>query len=318
MIIFLYGTDGYRLKQNKDVVIGKYSEKHSSGVNLMHFDLSDQSTDAIGDFIKINSFFVEPKLAVIKNVFEKKDTADAISELIKKYDIENVKDASFLIVENKAEKSMSAKSKQLFKLLSDKKNVVKDFELLVGKRLEVWVTKETESRGSTIEASALKELVALFGNDSWALINEIDKLSNYKKNGLITKNDVSLLASSSLNLNIFDLVDALTGRDRARAFELLYQETKTGRDPHYILAMIIYQFRNLLTLKDLSLRNIPKELVIKKSGIHPFAARKMYKHLDTFSVEYLKDKYRDLLEIDISFKEGRKGVENSLYEFILT
>ena len=77
MLIFLYGRDIYRSKENLDKIIAEFNRKYPSGLNFHSFDLSDpsrgsgQELDKFEDAVKSLSFFDEKKLVLIKNSFEK-------------------------------------------------------------------------------------------------------------------------------------------------------------------------------------------------------------------------------------------------------
>ena len=107
-------------------------------------------------------------------------------------------------------------------------------------------------------------------------MNEIDKLCNFKTGGVIKKEDVVLLGFKRTDLNIFDFVDAIAGNNKSRAYEILYKEIQNGRDPYYLLTMIVYGFRNLLAVRDLSDRGMSLDAIVKKARLHPFVARKTY------------------------------------------
>ena len=160
-------------------------------------------------------------------------------------------------------------------------------------------------------------LIMRVGNESWALINEISKLCNYKIKDKITTSDIALLVADKVNLNIFDLIDAISGQSRTQAFQLLYRELENARDPYYILTMIIYQFRNLVIIKDLADRGFNNKDIAKKAGIHPFVISKATKSLTKYSAGQIQEIYAKLLEIDINAKQGQSDLVNSLYRLIL-
>ena len=160
-------------------------------------------------------------------------------------------------------------------------------------------------------------LVMRVGNESWALINEIYKLCGYKTGDKIMTSDVALLVADKINLNIFDLIDAISSQSRTRSFQLLYQELENARDPYYILTMIVYQFRNLLIIKDMVDRGFAQKDIAKKAGIHPFVVSKAMRSLSGYGADQIKEIYAKLLEIDINAKLGKADLVDSLYRLIL-
>lgn len=306
MIIFLYGSDSYRLKRASDEIIARYKVKYTSGVNLFRFDFSKpDSLNLCEDALRTASFFNEHKLVVCKNIFSTKSLVETASELINKYSISVESGITLLATENQPEKDLVTNHIKLFGILSDKKNVVKAVEHLNGQELQSWIKKEFQIRDCSIRADAIRKLIGLIGNDSWRLINEIDKLSAYKM-GEVTAGDIDLLVSSTTDLNIFNLVDAIGSKNRHKATGLLYQELKTGRDPYYLLSMFAYHFKNLLYVFE---NPVPKHL-------HPFVAKKAASQVHKFSKEDLLAKFGYFAGLDIASKNGQVNLEDALYNFV--
>lgn len=314
MLIFLYGPDSYRLMQAKRALAARYKAKYPSGINLIRLDLAEANgQDDLESALKSSSFFNEHRLVVCKNIFAKKATAESIAKYIEQYRLADLPDITLMAIEDLSDKDLLSKNRPLFKLLSEKSRTVKTFEFLGRPGLSGWVKNEFQSRDCSIRNDALEVLIDLVGNNSWALINEIDKLSAYKKAGEITTHDIGLLVSSGTGLNIFDLIDALGSRKYSRTLELLHHELRTGRDPYYILTMITSQLRNLLILKGLLEKGCSQAEAAKKSGLHPFVVKKALSNVGRFDLVELKGIYSRLLTIDTSFKTGRLDLQDSLY-----
>ena len=255
MVIFLYGPDSYRLKQNSHIILDNYRKKHPGGV-FFKFDLFGADEIAkVEDAVKSGSLFGGVKLIVLKNVFFNKADSDRIGDLIRSQNLLKEKDVVLLFFENQ--------------------------------------------------------------DESWALVNEIEKLCNFKTVGIIKKEDVTLLGFKKTDLNIFDFVDAIAGKNKSRAYEFLFKEIKNGRDPYYLLTMIAYGFRNLLTVKDLSDRGMSLDSVVKKTHLHPFVARKAYQSAEKFSLTELRNVYGHLLNMDTGSKEGVINLTDALFTFVL-
>ena len=315
MVIFLYGSDAYRLKEAKDELVNRYKAKYSSGMNLFAVDLFEpDGMDMLENVLKSSSFFNEHKLLVCKNAFGKKTAGESLTRHIQDQDIAGTPDITLILAETLAGKELETKNKELFRLLSGGKSMVKEFEPLSGEKLSEWIRKEFTVRNCSIGTAAVRRLVNIVGNDSWAVMSEVEKLANYKK-GEVTSADIQALVQSQADMNIFDLVDAIGAKDRRRALELLYRELKTGRDPYYILTMVIYQFRNLLTIKDLLRRDHPESGISQKAKLHPFVVKKALK--SPFELEGAIEVYGKLLVIDSGFKMGELDLTDSLYGLAL-
>lgn len=318
MIIFLYGPDAYRLKQNVKKVVESYRKKNKNGLSFFDFNfLNPEEIKKAANAFRDISLFNELKLVTVNNSFSGKNSSESLFSLINSLSLDKDKNSVLLVVENQNSKNCEAQNKELFKFLARSAKPVMEFKYLEGNQLLAWAGKEFDLRKISVEPGVLKKLILLTGNDSWRIANETEKLINFSRGGKITADQVELLVSENSNLNIFNFIDALGDKNKAKAFNLLFGELKSGRDPHYILTMIAYQFRNMMIIKDLTQRSFSSAAVAKKSAIHPFVVRKMSSMAAKFSLEDLKDSFGKLLSLDIGSKSGFLDLEDSLYSFVL-
>ncbi len=330
MIIFLYGRDSYRLKQNLDKIAAEYRKKNSG----MSFTILDFNSDApkqlekLTDLVKTVSFFDEKRLIVLKNAFA---AAKDIAALIKEWELGADKQRILVCAENAEEKELLQKDKNFFGLLSVKPNIIKSFEPLEGKQLENWIKKEVEAGGGKIEPAALRKLVSYATNPAgrdklsdptavWRLKQEIDKLINYKsaKDEIINISDVEMLVGPNVNLNIFEVIDAIAGKNRYRALTMLHSHLESGTDPYYIFSMVIFQFRNLLRIKTLIKNAVPYADIVKKTGLNPYIVKKTYEQCKKFDSDELKRAFAMLAQTETSAKSGVIDMAEGLYRFALS
>ncbi|MEX1063890.1 MAG: DNA polymerase III subunit delta [Candidatus Paceibacterota bacterium] len=327
MIIFLYGSDSYRLKQNIDKIVAEYDKKNVSGINFSVLDFAESDQlNKLSDLIKTVSFFEEKRLVVIKGSFP---SGKPVADLIKKWRLASDKQIILVFAESSDEKELAKKDKVLFKLLSDKDNVVKHFEPLSGKQLEAWVNKEMKDGELGIDPAALKRLISYTSSpttrsgsadssNTWRLKQEIDKLISYKssnpKDGqMITEQDVDLLVSPNEDQNIFEAVDAMASKNKFRAAATLYEHLESGTDPYYIFSMVVYQFRNLLKVKDLANSAIPYSNIARKTGLNPYVVKKTYEQCKKFDLDELKRFFASLAQIEMDVKSGNADMADELY-----
>lgn len=317
MLYFFYGADGFRLRQKVNSVIAQYRLKHKSGLNFGRFDLAlDEEFSKLKFFLDSYSMFAEKKLAILENLFEAPLAAkEQFLEYLSSGGI--IKDQeSFVLVaqelarsddKNKKEKYSfkDAPAKELFKKLTAKTVNTEEFDLLSGAKLENWIKKEAEKGGANIEPAAIKKLAAYVGADLWQMSNEIKKLASFKNGELIRASDIDALVKSKIDADIFKTIDALAQRQKASAFKFLHQNLEQGKSEIYLLGMLVYQFRNLLLLKDQLERGAPLPGLEKKLKLHPFVLRKTFALAKNFSLPALKKIYQRLSEIDYDIKTGR-------------
>jgi DNA polymerase-3 subunit delta len=97
------------------------------------------------------------------------------------------------------------------------------------------------------------------------------------------------------------------------------QHFEEGGSPIYLLAMINYQFRNLLLVKDLLEKKNSLDIVLKLTQLNPFVARKCCSLSQKFTFSRLKTIYAQILETDFKIKTGkilpRQGLEMMIIGF---
>jgi len=305
MIYFIYGEDSYRAKEKLGEIIDGYKKVHKSGLNLIYVDAKEKSFDDFYSNFKVSSMFAEKKLIILKNVFEDKKFQEDFLGSIK--NLQDLKDIVVIFQEQTPDKRT-----KIFKALQ-KDAKCQEFEKLEYPALKKWVMQELEKTNTKIAPDALELLLNFVKSDLWRMANEIKKISDYKKDsGLVKKEDIELLIRPDVESDIFKTIDALAAKDKKLALSLLHKHLENGDSPLYLLSMIIYQFRNLLIIKELQDAGKPYGTIIKTSGLHPFVAQKTCTLCGHFSMDKLKKIYQKIFQIDADIKVGKIEPELSL------
>lgn len=309
MILFLYGEDTYRSYQKLNDIKKKYIDASLGDTNLVTLEGSEVSYEELVRQVQAMPFLAKSRLVVIKNLLSKgkKNLQEKILEYMSKVPFST----NLIFYENEKFDKRNA----LYKKLSKKGGIKKsqEFKLLSDYELRDWIKKEVAGRDTTIEPEAVDKLIQYVGNDLWRMGNEIQKLMAYSLS-LMVQNDmqyaistkqVELLVRPKITANVFDLVDGLGQKNLKRAQQELHKLLNTGEHELYILTMIVYQFRNLLIVKDLLDRKTPILQIKNKSGLHPFVIQKTSQQCKNFTLDQLKVIYQKLLDYDIKLKTGK-------------
>ena len=304
MIIFLYGPDTYRSRQKLNEIIEHYKKIHKSGLNLKYFDGKELNPEDFRDEIQQISMFAEKKLIILKDVFLNREFKERFLKDSKNFI--NSKDVILFFEAGEVPKDDS-----LFKLLK-KYGKSQEFKPLGGEQLRRWVKKEFENFKTKIDEKALIKLIAFVDNNLWQMANEIKKLVSYKRGEKIKREDVELLVRPKIETDIFKTIDALAERKKALALNLIHQHLEKGDAPLYLLAMINFQFRNLLEVKDLIEKNIPYYQIINQSNLHPFIVKKSFQQAKRFTLPQLKKIYQKIFQVDLNIKTGKLDPQTAL------
>jgi DNA polymerase-3 subunit delta len=182
-----------------------------------------------------------------------------------------------------------------------------------GAAVESWITKRAKAIGVSITPEAVSMLANFIGNQLRLLSNELNKLATYVgKGATITADDVRLLSAQVQEARIFDFTDALTGRNRKQALDILHDLLADGEPPLKLISLITSQVRSLLLVKELSQKGMRGPQIATTIGIAPFVAEKSLRQVAKFNSSQLENTYRQLLATDAALKRSRMAPEMAL------
>jgi len=313
MILFLYGEDSYRSKQKLNAIKAKYIDKSLGDTNLSILDFEDKSINYEKISREILAFpFLAPKRLVIFINFLELATKD-LQEKVGKLLINIPPTTVLIFYEAGVPDRRSAIFKKLAKPASPDasqggSNKSEEFKPLEIYELKKWIENKVKNYGGTIDKAACDKLIEYVGNDLWRMSNEIHKLTTY--NLQLTINDIEQLVKPKIEGNIFGLIDALGQKNEKFAFKYLHDLLDSGENEIYIFTMMIYQFRNLLIIKD-ALENSKHEIrnssfqLAKQVGLNPYVVQKTILQAKNYKFDKLKKIYKQLFDYDLKIKTGK-------------
>ncbi len=313
MVFFLYGVNTFLLKRKLREIVDKYRSKYKSGFNFLKVEATEDGFSEMKNKIETVSMFAEKKLIIVENLLSAKKL---IQEKFQKYfEEKNIfeKEETVLIV---VERGLTDKKSKLFGLLFRKAFKKQEFSELPLAGVKKFIKEETEKFSIKITPEAIEKLIVFFGNDLWQISNELQKLSSYKENKEITKEDIDNLCVSNINLNIFETIEAISKKDKRKALKLVSEHVEKGENEMKILSMINYQFRNILKIKSLIEEKKSFFQIQKLTKLHPFVVKKTFPLAKNFSIDELKAIYKKILEVDFKIKTGKIEPKLAIEMFI--
>ncbi len=311
MIYFLFGPDTYRSRQKLKEIIKEYKKRHQSGLNFIKISFDEKEFNDFKRAVETVSMFDEKKLIVLEEVFQRPEYFQKeLLNYLEKKKIENDKDC-IAIFRTKEVKSEN----KLFQFLK-KKAKIQEFKLLEGYQLKNWLKNYVEKQNGCIENQAVEKLVDYISSDLWRMSNELDKLIAFNKRK-IKAQDIEQLVKPKIDINIFNIIDSLGQKNKKQALKLVHNYFEKGESEIYLLNRFIYQFRNLIKIRDLLDRGTPFYSLAKKSGLHSFIVKKTAHQVENFDFEDLKKIYRKLLATDLDIKTGKIDSKTALEIFIV-
>lgn len=328
MLIFLYGPDTYRSLQKLKEFKNKFLRDVENGsLNLAELDGEKMDFADFKKEISTVSFMARKRMVVLKNITKskKKDLQKEIIAYLKSIARKDENDENISIF---LEEDVSVKE-PLFKFLaggqSDKLSKEKqpekgitqshiykqEFALLKGAELRNWIINAAKEKGANINTQAINMLMERIGSDIWQMNNELEKLSSYDKS--INVDNIKKFVKTKDDENIFNLTDAIGGRNKKLALKLLTEQIRAGINVNYILTMLARQYRLLLEVKDYmenyGMDYINSQLLSRDLKIHPFVAQKLLGQVRAYEYDDLKNLYKEIMKIDFKSKTSSVNVE---------
>ena len=123
-----------------------------------------------------------------------------------------------------------------------------------------WAAATTQEAGTRLEPDAARELVDALGADMMLISSELEKLLLYTRgHARITLGDVETMVVGAKQRSLYELTDAISVRDRARALALLHgllNSSDAGEDAAIgHLYMLARTFRQMLVILEKNVRD---------------------------------------------------------------
>lgn len=307
MILFIYGPDTWRSRQYLDKIVTKFkADRDPAGYNVIIVDAEDAvSAQGLMPELFAAPFLAEKRMVVVKNLLSSKspETREGITGIIKN---NRLPDSTVAVFWERADEFKGKDAKALFELLQ-KEKYKEHFAALEPTEAASWFRGQVEAHGATLARGVAETAVKLVGVDSFVLQNLADQLVNYRPDKEITMNDLNEFVEEKADENIFNLVDAIVAGRVQPALAMMRQQYRIGEDDHFILGMLIRQFRIMLQIADVLAQNstTPPDLLAKQLGLHPFVVKKTIPLVKKFSLSELKHRFSQLADFDLKTKTGQ-------------
>ena len=306
MLLLLHGYETYciriRLKELKE-------QAQAQGAFIYDIDCKDADLRKVFQELNTPSLFDSTKFLVFHDPFGVQEWAEKeVQDILLKTDPHTL-----VFVEREPKKA-----DPLFKFLV-KHGKLEEFPKLTPAELKNWAMQEIKKQEISFAPGALETLLFSCGDDLERLLGEILKLRafrHFSRQKQITKDDVLLLVSQELEPKIFSTIDAIAARDRKLATKLLAGHLMAGEPPLQLLSMFAWQFRILLSLKDLAERGMAAQEIAQKLKLHPFVFQKSFTAAQRFSLQELKELYKRIFSLDLACKTGKGNPDQLLYLFV--
>lgn len=197
------------------------------------------------------------------------------------------------------------KNGKLYKRIA-KEGVVVESKTPHERELVGWVKDAVEGRGRRIDGDAAAMLVEAVGRDLAALDTAVERLVLFvEAPAPISLSAVEETVPHTRVRTVWELIDAVADRNVARTLERGHQLIDQGEEPLRLLALIIYQFRQLLIGRAARDQGASAQDAAKQAGVPGFKTRAFVRQLDNYRRAELLAALERLSEADRALKSSK-------------
>lgn len=177
-----------------------------------------------------------------------------------------------------------------------------------------WVAEYVATHGRRMDRGAAEALVRAVGRDLRRLTIEADKVMAYAGAAAsISAADVEAVVAGTAPASVFELLDAIGGRDCAAAVARLHDLLSAGEALLGIHAMVLRHLRTLASVRALMERGETATAIAKETGLPDWLARSAMEQARRFEPAELVQALREAAGVEAALKSG-SGDERVTYE----
>ena len=233
-------------------------------------------------------------------------------------DIENLADfLTFIIISDE-----SAFKGKFYKAIKKNGNIV-EIDRLNNNELVSFIGKRFVKNNKKIKKSYINEIIDRFSYlnknsqiDLYEVVNTVDKIIANSDKSEVLLEDVHDQLDQVLDLNIFNLTDALSKRDTKTAMNTYLFMAKDIDEIFKIFYMLVRHIRNLIGIKILSKDSYNDSFMQKSLGISNFELRKDKSFIGNFTLDELFDLQDFLYTCDLKQKSEDFDMNLNMLIFI--
>ncbi|MFT4146162.1 MAG: DNA polymerase III subunit delta [Mobilitalea sp.] len=303
----LYGSEEYLKKLYRDKL--KNALLPDGGdMNYSYYEGTGIDVRKIAEDAQTLPFFSDRRLILIENSHLFKNQSD-LSELISQ-----IPESSVVVF---VETEIDKRSK-LFKLVRDH-GTVSEMNGMDEQNLKLFVASLLEQEGKKITETSILYLLDRTGTDMMNICNEVEKIISYTiGREIITTADIDAVVTAQVQGKIFQMIDAIAGKQSNKALMLYYDLLSVREKPMSILYLIIRHFNILMQAKNLQALGYNSSSISEKVGVPPFAVNKYLAQAKNFNTKRLKEALEFGTDVEEQIKTGRMVEKIGVELFIIT
>lgn len=303
-VYYLYGEDEYRREQALNQLLDALLAKDARDLNLDQIRPGEAGTHSILGSARTLPFLASRRVIVIRGVEEL--SREQQEELL--LYLNDPCPTSCLV--------LTARRLDLRTRLAailQKKGVLLRFDRLEADSLKESLLAAAHEQGVKLQPDAIGLLMALVGDDFRQLIYNIEKVALFVgEREEIRANDIEAMVGETRVRSIFQLTDAVSGRNLDVALRCLTSLLESGEEPLAIIGMLARQIRLLIRAKALEEQSVSVSRMTQEFHLPPRVVAALAEQSAARSWRQLSGAIQSLSGADVAIKTGRAAAPEVL------
>ncbi|HVX24492.1 MAG TPA: DNA polymerase III subunit delta [Candidatus Saccharimonadales bacterium] len=303
MIITLTGENSFALQAALGKLVDDFVAIHGE-LALERLDGQEIEYDRVRESLQSLPFLASQKMVVLREASTNKQFVENFEQLF----TDLPATTGLLLVEPKLDKRLS-----YYKYLKSKTDF-REFPGLDQQGLSRWLVAAATERGAQLNPRDAQYLVERVGTDQQLLSNELDKLLLY--DATISRQTIDVLTEPNMQSTIFQLLEAAFAGQSKRVLQLYGEQRMQKVEPAQIIALLAWQLHVLAVVKTAGDRS--SDQIAREAKLNPFVVSKSLGIARNLTLQDLKSKISDLLQIDVRSKRTNLDADEALQHYLLT
>lgn len=243
-----HGEEAFLRTYYLDQVKKKLIDEMTEAFNFHRFTEETISPQELADSVESLPMMAERSMVVVEDIdFYKQpeDERNAYAAIFS--DIPDY--CTVVLVYDTVEYKPDKRMKTLSQALSNALEV--QFNKPTERELSVWIFRHFKPHGQTISEELCRYFIQITGGSMTRMLTEIEKVSAYAKEPVITREDIDAVVEPVLEAVVFDLTDAIAAGKYETAMVKLETLLHMQEEPIPILGAIGSQMRRIVTAQTL-------------------------------------------------------------------
>jgi len=294
---FLFGADLFLIELAVKQLTRALEETSEGQIAPITLDLDETSVEEFLNSAQNLSMFAPRQLLVVKGAMKLREHQG--KRLAQYFSNPNPMTVALFLA---GDLDSDQRKKKIFEILSLGTHVV-ELAPLDSREVTEWLQRQAATCGCRMDSEAIRFLLELQGTDLGRLQQEVEKALLYAgAETQITLAMVEAVSGFAAGHTLFEFLDAVAARNKARALELVEEIFFTGKETGLAFWWFGQQLRQWLQLRELA-GKAPAAVIGKQVGIYnASAAQRMQEQAKRFSRQSLFKAIQRLASVDDKVK----------------